>query len=139
MKRLIVTLCLILTLSASAQKKKIQPSQLPEKAITFIESNFTSIALRHCMQFTEGDNVRYKAVLADDTEIDFNVDGQWKEIDGKVHSIQPTFLGQTIIGYLKKNAPGQRLLKATTDGKTITATLVNSQQFTFDNSGKFLK
>lgn len=139
MKRLLFILCFIFTLSAAAQKKKIQPSQLPEKAIVFIESNFTSVALRQCMQFTEGDNIRYKAVLADDTEIDFNTNGDWKEIDGKVHSIQPTFLGQAIIGYLKKNAPGQRLLKATTDQKTITATLINGQQYTFDASGKFVR
>ena len=139
MKHLLFILCLAATLTTTAQKKKIQPSQMPEKALTFIENNFTNLALRQCMQFTEGDNVRFKAVLADDTEIDFTSDGQWKEIDGKVHSVQPTFLGQTIIGYLKKNAPGQRLLKATTDGKNITATLINGQQFTFDASGKFIR
>jgi len=136
MKKLFTIIALVSLFSVSAQKKKIQPSQMPEKALTFIESNFTSVALRQCLQFTEGENVRYKAVLADDTEIDFTQDGQWKEIDGKVHSIQPTFLGATIIGHLKKNAPGQRLLKATTDGKNITATLVNGQQFTFDATGK---
>ncbi|NUY82036.1 PepSY-like domain-containing protein [Flavobacterium sp. MAH-1] len=126
-------------LTVSAQKKNIQPSQLPENALTFIETNFTSVALHHCMKFTEGDNVRFKAVLADDTEIDFTEDGKWKEVDGKVHSVQPTFLGQTIIEYIKKNAPGQRLLKATNQGKTIDVTLVNGQKFTFDTSGKFIR
>ncbi len=91
------------------------------------------------MKFTEGDLVRYKAVLADDTEIDFDDNGQWREIDGKTHSVQSTFLGKPIIEHLKANAPGQRLWKATTDSKTITVTLVNDQKFTFDTNGKFLR
>lgn len=132
-------LSLFCVLTTTAQKKKIQPSQLPEKAISFIESNFTSVALRQCLQFTEGDNVRYKAVLADDTEIDFTSDGQWKEVDGKVHSVQPTFLGQAIIGYIKQDAPGQRLLKATNDLKTIQVTLVSGKQYTFSAAGKFIR
>ncbi|WP_290842348.1 PepSY-like domain-containing protein [Flavobacterium sp.] len=137
--RNLIFILLVCATSAFAQKKNIQPSQLPEGALTFIESNFTSVALHHCMKFTEGDNVRFKAVLADDTEIDFTEDGKWKEVDGKIHSVQPTFLGQTIIAYIKQNAPGQRLLKATNLGKTIDVTLVNGQKFTFDSLGKFLK
>ena len=139
MKNLIIAFISLLSLTVSAQKKNIQPSQLPEDALVFIETNFTSVALHHCMKFTEGEKIRFKAILSDDTEIDFTEDGKWKEIDGKIHSVQPTFLGPVIIGYLKKNAPGQRLLKAVTDGKTISATLVNGKQFTFEVSGKFLR
>lgn len=139
MRLLPACLAFFCALTVSAQKKNIQPSQLPENALTFIETNFTSVALHHCMKFTEGDNVRFKAVLADDTEIDFTEDGKWREIDGKVHSVQPTFLGQTIIEHIKKNAPGQRLLKATNQGKTIDVILVNGLKFTFDASGKFVR
>lgn len=124
---------------ASAQKKNIQPSQLPEGALDFIEQNFTSVALHHCMKFTEGESVRYKAVLADDTEIDLTENGEWTEIDGKIHSIQPTFLGPTIIAKIKKAHPGQRLLKATKTAKTIEVTLVNGTKLSFDKSGNLVK
>lgn len=129
-------LLLFLSVPALAQKKKIQPSQLPEKALTFIETNFTSVALRQCMQFTEGESVRYKAVLADDTEIDLTQAGDWTEIDGKIHSIQPTFLGPAIIAEIKKAQPGQRLLKATKKSNSIDITLVNGATLSFDLNGK---
>ncbi|RZJ67778.1 MAG: hypothetical protein EOO50_04170 [Flavobacterium sp.] len=132
-------ICLLLLLCAcslQAQKKKIQPSQLPEKALTFIETNFSSVALRQCMQFTEGDNIRYKAVLADDTEIDLTESGDWTEIDGKVHSIQPTFLGPAVIDQIRKAQPGHRLLKATKTAKSIDVTLVNGAKLSFDLNGK---
>lgn len=139
MRRIIFLAMLVIPAFAGAQKKNIQPSQLPESALTFIETNFRSVALHHCMKFTEGDNVRFKAVLADDTEIDFTQDGNWKEVDGKVHSIQPTFLGQAIIEQIRKSQPGQRLLKATKTAKAINVTLVNGAQLAFDLNGKPIK
>jgi ketosteroid isomerase-like protein len=121
----------VLSVSAFAQKKNIQPSAMPNGALDFIEANFKSVALHHCFKFTEGDLTRFKAVMADDTEIEFAEDGKWTEVDGSGHAVLSAFLGPAIIELIKKAHPGQRVLKAQKHGNKIEVTLTDGKKMEF--------
>lgn len=137
--RSICFLLLLCTFAASAQKKKIQPSQLPEVALTFIEENIRTAALHQSYKFTENGSDRFKVVMADDTEVNFDSNGNWTEVDGQTHPIPSAFLPAPMIDYLKKNHPGIRIKKARKDGKKFTIDLIDNTNLNFDLTGKFLK
>ncbi|NMH28041.1 PepSY-like domain-containing protein [Flavobacterium silvaticum] len=139
MKKLLHILFLSAGIMASAQKKNIQPSQLPAPALDFLEKYSQGSALHHSYKFTDDDHTRFKVVMADDTEFEFSEQGDWTEVDGKNHAVASGFLPKNIIDYLKKNYPGKRLLKAEKDSKKIEIKLIDGSEVEFDLNGNPIK
>lgn len=137
--RILPLALLLCALSASAQKKNIQPSQLPEAALTFLEQNIRGAALHHCYKFTDDGKERFKAVMADDTEIDFDAKGNWTEVDGETHAIPSGFLPAPLLEYLKTNHAGIRIKKAEKETAKLEIELMDGTEMDFDLQGKFLR
>lgn len=139
MKKVFFMLLLGVGVTAFAQDKAINYSQLPKNGQSFISSNFGA---KSVSQVTLDDDVlskEYKVYLANGTKVEFDGKGNWKEIDGNTTSVSPKFLAKNIQTYITSNYPKIQIKKIERDSKKIEVKLVNDIELIFDKKGKFVK
>lgn len=124
--------------SVSAQKKNIHQDQLPETAMKFIEQNFKKTGLRRAMEFNENNSIHYKVVMSDESEVEFDQDGNWKEIDGKTRAISDHFIPKNILQYIQKNYPTGKIKKIEKDRDKYEIELLDDTDLDFDLKGNFM-
>lgn len=75
----------------------VSASDLPQNAQNFIQTHFkdTNIAL------VKKDIDSYDVTLQDGTEIDFIINGEWKEIDNKYKGLPESILDKDILAKIK--------------------------------------
>ncbi len=89
MKLKIASLALLAGLSTAFADAVVPASQLPAAAKNFINTYFKGIAIG----MVERDMDSFDVVLTDGTKIDFNINGEWTNVDGKYKAIPTGFVG----------------------------------------------
>lgn len=82
-KALALALSLLCTISALAQMR-INVTDLPKPAQTFITKYFEKAKVQRVEKDFDDGQVAYEVKLSGNTEIDFDIQGDWKEVSGKV-------------------------------------------------------
>ena len=115
---------------------------LPHTAKQFIETHFPSANIVHVdnKQNPTTDGTLFDVDLSDKTEIDFDKDGEWREIstDGNVE-IPIVVLPLQVQEYIKANYPGQAIKSIDKDIDDMAVELKNDIDLVFDLNGKFLR
>ncbi len=70
---------------------------LPQNAKTFIQNNFKTANIALVKQDIDS----FEVILKDGTELDFYINGEWKEVDGKYKAIPTGFLPQSAVANAK--------------------------------------
>lgn len=81
----------------------------------------------------------YEVKLENGTEVEFNADGEWTEIDCKNNPVPPFFVPQAISRYMNDNYNGHKIVKIERDRKGYELTLENGWEVEFDRLEKFVK
>ena len=136
--KIIAGLFLLGTLGATAQKK-IETSELPKNALIFLEKHFNGIAIEKTKKDAEHGEKGYEVILKDGTEIEFWKDGSYREVDGKNKPIPTAFIAPSIVEYVKKNYPNEKITHIDYGHKDVDVDLTNGNDLEFDKNGKFLK
>ncbi|ECR5254296.1 hypothetical protein F1K64_09650, partial [Campylobacter jejuni] len=71
-----------------AKDMVVPASELPNNAKEFISKNFKTAQIG----LVKKDIDSYDVILNDGTEIDFMINGEWKEVDGKYKALPHTIL-----------------------------------------------
>ncbi len=112
MKKILLSLIVLLTVSvgtfvyAGNRNQKISPNELPSKAQQFIKAHFGKDG--H-IAYAEKKWYSYEVYLSGGYEIDFDMDGVWKEIESKYNGIPASTLKslpQPISSYVSANYKG---------------------------------
>jgi hypothetical protein len=136
----IYTMLLLLSFAAvNAQGKKIEPSELPEKAIPFLNEHFPNIAIIRASKDWEHGEKGFEVHLADGTEVEFWKDGTWREIDGEGKPIPTAFMPVMVTDYVKTNYPNEKITHIDTGHKNMDVDLTNKIDLDFDKDWKILK
>ncbi|EFP3668554.1 hypothetical protein HPW99_001648, partial [Campylobacter jejuni] len=84
-----LTLLALLGATVLLAKDMVVPaSELPNNAKEFISKNFKTAQIG----LVKKDIDSYDVILNDGTEIDFMINGEWKEVDGKYKALPHTIL-----------------------------------------------
>ena len=88
MRRFILSICILVSsvLFAAAAPDHdyvVKFEQIPAVSQTFVTTHFAKVQVSYCMRDSHSFEVR----LADASEIEFNLDGTWKEVDCKYKEI----------------------------------------------------
>ncbi len=78
----LMVLLLLSVLSCNAQGRKIDPSQLPEGAHTFLKEHFPNQTIIHASKDWEHGEKGFEVWLSNGTEVEFWKDGSYREVDG---------------------------------------------------------
>ena len=122
-----------------AQNRIINFNELPKLGKDFIIKYFGSENVKHIISDDDYFFNDYELVLTNGTEIEFNKDGEWKDIDGKKNRIPTAFIPKEITSYVNKSFPNTGIVKIEKERFKYSIELTNGLELDFNNKGKFLR
>ncbi|MFV8442120.1 PepSY-like domain-containing protein [Flavobacterium sp. LB2P44] len=140
MKRKITLVAFILgfVLSASAQKR-IEITELPIAAQDFLQKYFNHTSVKIVKKDAEYGEKVYEVKLKDGTEVEFWKDGSYREVDGRNKLIPTTFIPASVIDYVARNYPNEKITHIDYGHKNLDVDLTNNIDLEFTKEGKILK
>ncbi|WP_206607194.1 PepSY-like domain-containing protein [Chryseobacterium rhizosphaerae] len=122
----------------SAQDRAIQVNQLPKTAKTFLALHFKGIPVSSAIEDREIYGVdEYKVYLSNGMKMEFDSNGNWKEVDGKHQKLPYGFIPLSIRNYATRNFPNTSIVKVEKKRWSYKAELSNGLELEFDKNGNF--
>ncbi len=115
-------------------------TKLPAEARNFIKQHFSNMEISHIKidkELLRAD--KYEVVFTNGTEIEFDHEGNWKEIDSKHHMVPSSVLPEHIRNYISSNFSGEPVTKVERTSRRYEVELNNDRTLKFDKDGNFLK
>ena len=143
MKKIVLMLAMALGLTFAASAKDTyahDASVLPEAARTTISNNFKAKVSVVKIEKTVGRIDEYEVVLTDGSEISFDRNGNWDNVEvNNTASVPKGFVPKGVGEYVKKNHAGTRVVGIDKDRSGYEVELSNGIDLKFDRAGNFLK
>lgn len=140
MKKILLIFALIFaTMSACAGDKYAHDaSVLPTAAKTVIQKNFKANVSLVKIDKDFGRVSEYEVILSDGSEITFDRDGNWKDVEVTNNKSVPSgFILKPIQDYVKANQKGTRIVGIEKKHNGYEVELSNGVDIKFDSSGNF--
>ena len=143
MKKIMMIMALIMGLAVPGYAKSSysrDASTLPEAAQATISNNFKAKPSLIKKESTVGLFTEYEVILSDGSEITFDKNGNWKEIEmGAGLEVPKSIIPQGISNYVNQNFKGQKIISIEKDNNGFDVEITSGVEMKFDNSGKFVK
>lgn len=115
MKRFLAFALALVAISVTAlwasNDRVITFQQLPAAAQQFVNKHFSGRHVSLVKIDREYGVKTFEVRLADGTEIDFDSNGQWKDVDGNDRPIPTTFIPAAVLNSLKASHPNEQIVK----------------------------
>lgn len=134
MKRLItLAICLFafIGFTKADDDKPIQVKDLPKKAQEFIQQNFSAKDVSLAKEEKDFWDKKYEIVFVNGEKVEFNKNGDWKEIDCKFSEVPAAVIPQAIKDVVNKQYPDAKILKIERDDKKYEVKLNNRMELKF--------
>lgn len=143
MKKILFVLALIFVhfqVSCAGDIITHDTKKLPVTARTFISTYFTKAQVSHIKIESElFQTKKYEVLLTDRTEIDFDRNGEWIEVDCDHARVPLGLIPPYISEYLKNNFPDAFVVKIERKRREIEVDLNNDYSLTFNFKGELIK
>lgn len=140
MKKLMLLMAAVLmaVLPLAARDKIYRSaSALPQKSQEILKKNFKADVNRVKVDDSLFGGKDYEVVLSDGTEIDFDSDGDWKEVDCGHRAVPKFFIIAPIQTFVSKNHKGATIVKIDKNRNDYEIELADGTEIKFDRSGDF--
>ena len=115
-------------------------NQLPLNARNFINQYFSKPQISRIKIDTNLlGSKKYEVLLTDRTEIDFDSNGNWTEVDCKKAAVPGALVPVSVKEYVKTNFPREIITKIDRGGSGMEVELANDYSLKFNSKGKFVK
>ncbi len=114
--------------------------RLPENARSFIEKHFPHVQISYIKidnDFLE--STKYKVLMTDRKELEFDKNGDWTEIDCKKEAVPATLIPENIATYVKQHFPEETITQIERKKRHIEIELGNDLSLKFDKNGKLIE
>ena len=135
MKRLLFLLVGLLLVSGAinaSDDKPIQESQLPQTARQFIKSNFAKAKVLFASVDNDFWSKSYDVVLSNGVKIEFDGDGNWKEVDSKREPLPLSIIPKQILNMLKVNHANDAPIEIERDKRGYSVKLISGVEIKYD-------
>lgn len=124
-----------------AQKRKIAPESLPQKAKVFLSTYYAKAGIATAKEEVTSwfEKKEYEVKLKDGEEIEFDDQGEWKKVDGKRKAIPLSLIPDNIVQYIRRSFPKTDIIKLERSRKKYEVAISNGLELEFDKKGKFIK
>jgi len=134
------TFLLLATINCQSQKTLINKDELPQTSQRFISDHFSDYTLYYIIKKVKITKTKYKVRFRERLEIEFDEQGNWKEIDGKKMAIPTKFIQKKIGDLITEKFPNADITKIEREKSgVIEVKLSNSLELTFNSQGDFLR
>jgi len=119
------------------QEQLISFEELHQEAKTFIDEHFSNFTVNRIKTKSHSTDEYYKVYFSERLEIEFDVNGNWTEIDGNHTAIPTSFINPTILDYLNTNYPSIQIESIDKKWYGFKVKLFNRTKLRFDQQGNF--
>lgn len=141
MKKFLLAIFTILGIATFAQAKDTyahDASVLPKAAQTTIANNFKAKVSVVKIDKDFGRVSEYEVILTDGTEISFDRDGNWENVEvNNSKAVPSNFVPKAIQDYVNRNQKGARIVGIDKGKHGFDIELSNGIEMKFDKSGNF--
>lgn len=117
------------------KEEPVNPATLPDQATTFISTYFSTANIVSAVS----DKNKYEVLLSDGTRIDFDKDGNWKDVDAAAGKTVPTgFYPAAIDNYVIATAPQAGINEISKEVRGYDVELTTGVNWHFDLEGTFV-
>ena len=129
---------LLISITANAQETIIVRKQLLLNAQKLIKTNFSDKTIDYIIADKELISTDYSVKFTDGSEIDFNSEGNWTEIDCKKNAIPSKIVKSSIANYVKEKFPNTHIVKIEKEiFNREEIKLSNGLELEFNSKGEF--
>lgn len=143
LKKLLLTLILATSITGLAIARNDyahSATVLPTAAQTVLANNFKAKVSFVKIDKDLGRISDYEVILNDGTEISFDRNGNWDNIEvGPQGNIPSALIPKAIISYIKSAQPGQKILGIEKNRSNYEVELANGVEMKFSKDGQFIK
>ncbi len=141
-KKVLLAATAIVAVSTAASAKDVYThdvTMLPVAAQITIADNFTSGVSMIKIDKDFGHISDYEVTMSDGTEISFDRNGVWDNVDAKKQgTVPPALVPEIISDYIKANQSGQSVVSIDRDRSGYEVELSNGVEIKFSRQGKFM-
>ena len=130
---LVITVISVTSISAFAGVV-IQPSGLPKAAQDFIKKSFPNDPIL----YAEQNRKDFDVALQSGIEIEFFINGEWKEVKSPYQPLSATLLPNAVSNALKQKYPQASILKIEKQYSSYEISLDNRREIYISNNGEVL-
>lgn len=113
---------------------KVDPNELPQSAIDFINKFFPN----NRIILAERDRKKYEIVLENGVELEFFINGEFKEVEGNYVAVPPEILPKTVANTVSVTFPNTTITKIKKKWNLYEVKLNNSMALYIDVNGQLL-
>ena len=125
--------------AATAQAAPAAAAQaLPEPVSAFLKQHFPNATVSYVKTDSEYGGLEYDLTLSDGTEIDFDTNNQWDNVDCHVNPVPASLIPASIAGYVKANYQSLPVTKIDREPHGFDIRLSNGLELRFAPNGQFL-
>ncbi len=143
MKRIALMLALVVGMAVSMSASDTyahDASVLPEAARTTIANNFKSTVSLVKIDKDFGRVSEYEVILNDGTEITFDRNGNWDNVEtSNAKSVPAAFVPKGVRDYVAKNQPGTHIVGIDKERNGYDIELSNGVEIKFNKAGQFVR
>lgn len=133
MKKIFLSLSLLLASAAVAMADNpVKVEQLPEAAQTFLKAHFPDVKVAYANEDNELVKKEYEILLSDGVRVEFDADGNWKDVDCKFGRVPAAIVPAQISDYVSKHYPEIKIIKIERDRRGYEVSLSNGLEIDFD-------
>ncbi len=133
MKKVLILLVIFSSVLV-ADEWKVDPTELPKSAIDFINKFF----LNNRIILAERDRKKYEIVLENGVELEFFINGEFKEVKGNYVAVPPEILPKTVANTVSVTFPNTTITKIKKKWNLYEIKLNNSMALYIDVNGQLL-
>ncbi|MEI0610818.1 PepSY-like domain-containing protein [Brachyspira pilosicoli] len=113
---------------------KVDPNELPQSTIDFINKFFPN----NRIILAERDRKKYEIVLENGVELEFFINGEFKEVEGNYVAVPPEILPKTVANTVSVTFPNTTITKIKKKWNLYEVKLNNSMALYIDVNGQLL-
>ena len=133
MKKIFILL-IIFSSVLIADDWKVDPNELPQSTIDFINKFFPN----NRIILAERDRKKYEIVLENGVELEFFINGELKEVEGNYVAVPPEILPKTVANTVSVTFPNTTITKIKKKWNLYEVKLNNSMALYIDVNGQLL-
>lgn len=114
-------------------------NELPQVSRTFLSNYFNGNKVSHIKIDKDLFLIdSYDVILTDGTSVEFNRDGEWKEVKSFQQNIPDTLIPAEIKQYVNQNYPSQKIMAVERGKRKVSIDLANGLELEFDLNGNLI-
>ena len=141
MKHFLLLIAATLTFSAaSAPDSKVTFNDLPADAINFVRQHFLVDHIASVWKDTDYNDEEYTVIFRDGLEIEFNGNGDWKELKARHGKVPDHVVPEKILAHVSATFPFESIKEVSRNltKKRYKAELTDDQELKFDENFNFI-